>query len=196
MARKLLRKAESKLAPKTTGKGVEEMTKRIAGFTESERVALEHGFHNPHGAMNAPVNRMGGAFRRVVDKLARDGLLTEKAPFRITRAGLVALVKIREQRDADSGCIAYMKQAEEAREALAGWPEGSAYQVRDYAGERDAKAITAELRKAGSHSFRVECDRPGVFWVQPAANGAILTTGRTAREAVERFANAGRSRVA
>lgn len=172
------------------------MTKRIAGYTESERLALEYGFRSQHGAMDAPVNRMGGAFRRVVERLAREGKLTEKAPFRITRAGLIELIKIREQRDADSGCIAYMKAAEEAREALCGWPESSAFQTRDYAGERDAKAINAELRKASSHGFRVECDRPGVFWVQPAANGAILTTGRTAREAVERFANAGAALLA
>lgn len=60
--------------------------------------------------------------------------------------------------------------------------------IRDEEGEQLAAKITAHYRAAGFHNFRIECDRMGVYWVQPGANGAILCTGSTPLEAAQRFA--------
>lgn len=179
------------------------MTKLTAGFTASEATALRYAFSSEHGAMAAPVSRQGGAFRRVVERLASEGLLTEKPPFRLTVAGHRAHVKLRLAMWGDSGCMAYLEHLRDAEAALGVAEQAGkaaappvdpapvpAHMVgRDWEGEQEAARITGRYRAAGFHGFRVECDKPGTFWVQPSSNGAILATGRTAREAVIRFAN-------
>lgn len=95
------------------------MTSRLAGFTKSEQTALRYAFTSPHGAMDAKVNRSGGAYRRVVERMAADGLLTPKPPFLLTLAGHRAHVLLRKAMWGKSGCAAYQQHLAEAEAALA-----------------------------------------------------------------------------
>lgn len=68
---------------------------------------------------------------------------------------------------------------------------------RNYEAERLAKEATERGRKAGANGFRFEYDeRTDSFWTMPAANGAILTTGKTPEAAAERLASAGAAMLA
>lgn len=69
--------------------------------------------------------------------------------------------------------------------------------MRNYAKEAEAAEATGRARKAGANGFRFEYDeRTDSFWTMPAANGAILTTGKTLAEAAERLAQAGAALLA
>lgn len=63
--------------------------------------------------------------------------------------------------------------------------------MRDYEAEAKAKEVTELFRKHGGRDFRCEYDCNGAYWIQPSANGAILTTGKSPEAAAEAFAKAG-----
>lgn len=118
------------------------MAKRIAGYTEAEARALRYAFSSEFGAMAAPVNRGGGAYRRVVERMAAEGLLTQSAPFRLTIAGLRALVALRRAMWAESGCMAYQMAMGEAEAALEA--------AERIAAEALTPAAIAEGKRSGS----------------------------------------------
>lgn len=118
------------------------MAKRVAGYTEAEARALRYAFSSDHGAMAAPTNRSGGAYRRVVNRMAAEGLLTQSAPFRLTLEGLRALVKLRRAMWAESGCMAYQLAMGEAEAALEA--------AERLAAEALAPDVIAEGKRSGS----------------------------------------------
>ena len=65
--------------------------------------------------------------------------------------------------------------------------------MRNYDKEALAAAATEAARREGAHGFRFEHDsRLDQFWIQPAANGAILVSGESPVKAAERFSLAAR----
>lgn len=61
---------------------------------------------------------MGGAYRRLCDRLAAQGLVSSNPPYPITRKGLDALCDACRARWAKSGCMAYQQDLVEVEAAI------------------------------------------------------------------------------
>lgn len=88
-------------------------------FTATQFAVLQAAFYG--NATNAQLDSRR-VRTRTVNALTADRLLygaNIDGSVELTPKGLRAYVDMCERRDADSGCIAYQKQAQEAREALA-----------------------------------------------------------------------------
>jgi hypothetical protein len=62
---------------------------------------------------------MGGAYRRLCERLAAQGIVSRNPPYPITRKGLDALRDACRVRWAKDGCIAYQQDLEEVEAAIA-----------------------------------------------------------------------------
>ena len=82
-------------------------------LTNPQANMLYAGWKNGN-AWAAKGSGMGGAKRRMLDRLTTAGLLTDAFPRRPTLAGMQALAHYWMVRDANSGCMAYA----EARRAV------------------------------------------------------------------------------
>jgi hypothetical protein len=88
-------------------------------FTPTQFAVLQAAFHGDAGKARFDSRRVK---TRTVKALTAEGLLygaSIDGRRELTPAGLRAYVDMCERRDADSGCIAYMEQAKEARQRLA-----------------------------------------------------------------------------
>lgn len=90
-------------------------------FTERQVDALKAAFKK-NGAVYVRGNGMGGAYRRMLERMADDGYLAEYAPFPITLKGLIALRDYHRARWGESGCEAYRLDLEEVEKACAEFP--------------------------------------------------------------------------
>jgi hypothetical protein len=61
---------------------------------------------------------MGGAYRRMCLRLAKENLLSPKPPYPITLKGMLALRDACKARWAKDGCMAYQQDLEEVERAL------------------------------------------------------------------------------
>lgn len=89
----------------------------MSRYTKAQITALTYAF-TKNGAMFAPVNRTGGAYRRCVERLAAEHLLNDEPPFRLTVKGLKALYEIRSAKWAKHGCMAYLNDLQAVERAL------------------------------------------------------------------------------
>ncbi len=72
------------------------------------------------GAMCAPTSRMGGGYRRMCERMAKENLLNDCPPFPITLKGMRVLHAACKARWATGGCMAYQDDLNEVEAALGG----------------------------------------------------------------------------
>jgi hypothetical protein len=70
------------------------------------------------GAAYVSTSRMGGANRRMIERMANLNLLNEDPPFPITLKGMRALHSACRERWAKRGCMAYQDDLKEVETAL------------------------------------------------------------------------------
>ncbi len=71
-----------------------------------------------NGGAYARGNRMGGARRRMMERMAKESLLNDNPPFPITLKGMRALHAACEARYRKHGCMAYLDDLKEVEKAL------------------------------------------------------------------------------
>ena len=87
-------------------------------MTKTQFKALWAAFKKNSAWYGRTGGAMGGAYRRMCQRMATEGLVSASAPYPITRKGMIALRDACRTRYAKSGCMAYLDDLRDVENAL------------------------------------------------------------------------------